>query len=66
MPCRNAEAYLTLDSSVTEITVTHCNTTQTLQVNNSLNATVGAITVSFDGSKLIVNMPEGEAALIEF
>ena len=66
MPTRDAEAYLTLDSSVAEITVTHCNTTQTLQVNNTLNATVGAITVSFDGSKLIVNMPEGEAALIEF
>ena len=66
MPCRDAEAYLTLDSSVTEIAVTHCNTTQTLQVNNTLNATVGAITVSFDGEKLIVAMPEGEAALIEF
>lgn len=66
MPCRDSEAYLTLDPSVSEITVTHCNTTQTLQVNNTLNATVGAITVSFDGAKLIVAMPEGEAALIEF
>lgn len=66
MPCRDSEAYLTLDPSVTEISVTHANTTQTLQVNNTLNATVGAITVSFDGAKLIVAMPEGEAALIEF
>jgi hypothetical protein len=66
MPCRDAEAWLTLDPSVTEITVTHIHTSETLQVNNSLNATVGGITVSFDGTKLIVSMPEGEAALIEF
>ena len=66
MPTRSVDAYLTLDPSVSEIKVTHIHTTETLKVDNTLNATVGALTVSFDGTKLIIGIPEGEAALIEF
>ena len=66
MPDRNIEAYLTLDSSVNEITITYRNTTETVQVSNSLNTTVGGATVSFDGAKLILGIPEGDAVLLEF
>ena len=66
MPGRTVEAYLTIDSSVSEITVTHIHTTETVQLTNTLDTTVGDITVKFDGAKLTLGLPEGEAALIEF
>ena len=66
MPTRTVDAYLTLDSSVAEITITHNNTTQTVQVSNTLNTTVGGVSVSYDGAKLLLGIPEGEAALLEF
>ena len=66
MPGRTVEAYLTIDSSVSEITVTHIHTTETVQLTNTLDTTVGDITVKFDGAKLTLGLPEGEAALLEF
>ena len=66
MPRTMAYAYLELVDSVTAITVTHNNTTQTLQLANDLDVNVGDIRVRFDGAKLSLTIPEGEAALIEF
>ena len=66
MPTRDAKAYLTIDSSVSQVTITHLNTIQTVQLTNTLNTTVGGLTVKFDGSKLTVEIPEGEAAFLEF
>ena len=66
MPTRDAKAYLTIDSSVSEVTITHLNTAQTVQLTNTLNTTVGDITVKFDGARLTLEIPEGEAAFLEF
>lgn len=66
MPTRDADAYLTIDSSVSQVTITHIHTAQTLELTNTLNTTVGSIGVSFDGSKLTLEIPEGEAAFLEF
>ena len=66
MPTRDAKAYLTIDPSVSQVTITHIHTAQTLQLTNTLNTTVGSIGVSFDGSKLTLEIPEGEAAFLEF
>ena len=66
MPTRDAKASLTIDSSVSQVTITHLNTIQTVQLTNTLNTTVGGLTVKFDGSKLTVEIPEGEAAFLEF
>jgi hypothetical protein len=35
-------------------------------LTNTLNTTVGDITVKFDGAKLTLSIPEGEAAFLEF
>ena len=66
MPTRDAKASLTIDSSVSQVTITHLNTIQTVQLTNTLNTTVGGLTVKFDGSKLTIEIPEGEAAFLEF
>ncbi len=66
MPNRDVKAYLEIDSSVSQITVTHNNTTETVQVTNTLNSTIGEITVSYDGARLTLGIPSGEAALLEF
>ena len=66
MPTRNADAYLTIDSSVSKISITHINTTQTVELTNTLNTKVGDIAVQFDGAKLTLSIPEGEAAFLEF
>lgn len=59
--------YLQIDKAVQEITVTHNNTSKTVQLTNTLNENISdVVSVSFDGSTLIVTMPEGEAALVEF
>ena len=66
MPNRTVEAYLTLDPSVAQMTVTHNNTSAVVQVTNTLNTTVGDITVKFDGSTLTLGIPNGEAVLLEY
>ena len=58
---------LTLDQSIGEITFTHNNTTTTLTIDNTLNQSIGSdVTVSYTGGVLTLNMPEGEAVLLEF
>lgn len=66
MPGRGVEAYLDIDTALTQVTVTHNNTTQTLDVAAGLSATVGSVSVSFDGKSLILGIPDGEAVLLEF
>ena len=66
MPNRTVEAYLTLDPAVGQMTVTHNNTSAVVQVTNTLNTTVGDITVKFDGSTLTLGIPNGEAVLLEY
>jgi hypothetical protein len=66
MPNRDVNAYLTIDSSVSQITVTHNNTTETVEINNTLNSTVGSIAISYDGGALTLGIPSGEAVLLEF
>ena len=66
MPNRSVEAYLTLDPAVGQMTVTHNNTSEIVQVTNTLNTTVGSITVMFDGSTLTLGIPNGEAVLLEY
>jgi hypothetical protein len=48
------------------MTVTHNNTSEIVQVTNTLNTTVGSITVKFDGSTLTLGIPNGEAVLLEY
>ena len=63
----NFTASVQLDPVVSEITVTHCNTTKTVQVSNTLNEQISEnVTVSYDGAYFVVSMPEGEAVLLEF
>jgi hypothetical protein len=66
IPNRSVEAYLTLDPAVGQMTVTHNNTSAVVQVTNTLNTTVGDITVKFDGSTLTLGIPNGEAVLLEY
>ena len=66
IPNRTVEAYLTLDPSLAQMTVTHNNTSAVVQVTNTLNTTVGDITVKFDGSTLTLGIPNGEAVLLEY
>ena len=68
-PARNIDTRLTLDSSVTTITVTQNNTTEVVQLNNLLDITMGCdngINLTYTDGKLTLNIPEGEALLIEF
>jgi hypothetical protein len=67
MPNRDVNAYLTLDPSVTQITFTHNNTTETVALSSTLSTTVGGIAISYDSSyKLTLGIPSGEAILLEF
>ena len=66
MPNRTVEAYLTLDPALAEMTVTHNNTSAVVQLTNTLNTTVGSITVKYDGAKLTLGIPNGEAVLLEY
>lgn len=66
MPGRDVTAYIKLDQAVSQINLTHNNTSQTITTDNSLNTTIGTITVSHDGTNLILDIPEGEAVLLEF
>jgi hypothetical protein len=68
-PARDLETRLTLDSSVTTITVTQNNTTKTIDLNNLLDVTVdttNGVNLTYTEGKLTLNIPEGEALLIEF
>ena len=70
-PARSIVTRLTLDSSVTTITVTQNNTTKSVELNN-----LAALTKVIDGDNgvaltylnnvLTLDIPEGEALLIEF
>ena len=63
----NFTASVQLDATVTEIIVTHCNTTKTVQISNTLNEQISEnVSVSYDGAYFVVSMPEGEAVLLEF
>ena len=48
------------------MTVTHNNTSAVVQLTNTLNTTVGSITVKYDGAKLTLGIPNGEAVLLEY
>ena len=65
-PGRTINAYLSLDSSISQITLTHNNISQVVQISNTLSTTVGGITVVSDGSQLTLGIPDGEAVLLEF
>ncbi|MBO7194836.1 MAG: beta-galactosidase, partial [Alistipes sp.] len=70
-PVRNIVTRLTLASSVTTITVTQNNTTKTVELNNLAAPTKvidgdNGIALTYADGKLTLNIPEGEALLIEF
>jgi hypothetical protein len=68
-PANTIQTRLTLDSSVTTITVTQNNTTKTVELNNLLDVTVAdsnGVHLSYADGKLTLDIPEGEALLIEF
>ena len=67
MPDRAVEAYLTMDTSVTKVTVTHNNISQDVDIVSSMApVTVGSITISYVGNVMTLSIPNGEAALLEF
>ena len=66
LPNTMAYAYLDLLDSVTSITVTHNNTSEIVQLTNTLDVYVGGIRVRFNGMTLSLTIPDGEAALVEF
>lgn len=63
---RDISADLKIADSITEITFTHNNTSETLQLASGLSTKVGKIGVSFVGDNLKLDVPMGEAVLIEF
>ena len=69
-PDRDIAARLELNSSITTITVTQNNSTQVVDLNNLTNFTFAGeqntITLTYSNGTLTVNIPKGEAALIEF
>ena len=68
-PAKTIQTRLTLDSSVTTITVTQNNTTKTVELNNLLDVTVAdsnGVHLTYADGKLTLDIPEGEALLIEF
>ena len=66
MANRAVDAYLTLDASVTKITVTHNNTSAPVDLVDNMSTTVGKIGVAYLNGQLTLSIPDGEAALIEF
>ncbi|MBE6226870.1 MAG: hypothetical protein E7121_07270 [Bacteroidales bacterium] len=66
MANRTVDAYLTLDASVTKITVTHNNTSAPVDLVDNMSTTVGKIGVAYLNGQLTLSIPDGEAALIEF
>ena len=69
-PTKTIQTRLTLDSSVTAITVTQNNVTKVVELNNLTNVNVldseNGIVLSYADGKLTLDIPEGEALLIEF
>ena len=63
---RDISADLKIADSITEITFTHNNTTETLQLASGLSTKVGKIGVSFVGNNLKLDVPSGETILLEF
>lgn len=66
MPNRSVDAYINLESGISEITFTHNNTTSTFKLTNELDSKVGEIGVAYDGARLTLAIPDGEAVLLEF
>ena len=68
-PTKDIKTELTLASSVTTITVTQNNVSQVVALSNLTDVTMGCdngINLTYADGKLTLNIPEGEAALIEF
>ena len=68
-PARDLVTRLTLDTSVTTITVTQNNVSQVVQLTNLTDVTLegtNGINLTYSNGQLTLNIPEGEAALIEF
>ncbi len=66
MPCRTVTAQLTLDGSVTQITVTQNNTTKVVSLVNQMEETIESVKVNYLDGVLSLGIPDGEAVLIEF
>lgn len=66
MPNRDVDATLAIDPSVTAITFTHNNTTEAVQLYEGLSVSVGSINIKKQGNNLVLSIPSGEAALLEF
>jgi hypothetical protein len=62
----DVDAVLEIDNVVTEITITHNNISETVQLVGGLSTKVGDISVSYLDSKLTFGIPSGEAVLVEF
>ena len=66
-PNRDDVVNLTLDTSVTKVTITSNNTSgEVLLANNMAPQNVGEITISYSNGVMTLGIPSGEAALIEF
>ena len=68
-PTKDIQSRLTLDASVTSITVTQNNVTKVVDLNNLLDYTLegeNGIKLTYSSGSLTLNIPEGEALLIEF
>ena len=69
-PDREVSARLKLENSITSITVTQNNSTQVVDLTNltdfSFTSEQNSITLTYLNNILTVNLPKGEAALIEF
>ena len=68
-PNTDIKANLTLDAAVTTITLTQNNTSKVVDLNNLTNVSVAdenSVVVTYTDGVLQVNIPAGEALLIEF
>ena len=68
-PAKTIQTRLTLDPSVTTIKVTQNNVEKTVEFNNLLDVTVAdsnGVHLTYADGKLTLDIPEGEALLIEF
>ncbi len=69
IPQRDITTKLTLDTSVTTITVTQNNISQVVSLNNLLDVTLEGkkgINLKYTDGQLTLSIPQGEALLIEF
>lgn len=63
---RDITADLNIAETITEVTFTHNNTSDTITLTSGLNTNVGMIGVSFINGVLSLDVPSGEAVLLEF